>query len=116
MKFLFKSLILLPLIAAVPVSDKEAVQAILDKMIVGEALPPEILNRQENSPEMPNLDKAIASVQGCKIKFLDPAGKGIYGVQWRCKGRKRKDQPSAMLIFTKDGNVTQITTALVSEP
>jgi hypothetical protein len=105
---------LLPLMAATSPSEKHAVQTVLDKMIVGEVLPPEILDRQENHPEFPNLDEAIASVRGCKVKVLDPAGKGIYGVQWWCKGRKRKEQPSAMLVFVDKGQVTKITTAFVS--
>jgi hypothetical protein len=104
----------IPLMAAAPVSDKQAVSLVLDKMIAGEELPPEILDRQKDSPEFPDLDQAIASVKGCKVKILDPAGQGLFGVQWWCKGRKRKEQPSAMIFYVNKGQVTKVTTAFVS--
>jgi hypothetical protein len=110
----FASLLCIPLLAAASVSDKQAVSILLDKMIAGEELPSEILDRQRNSPEFPDLDQAIASVRGCKVRMLDRLVNGTYGVQWRCSGRKRKDQPSAMMIYVKDGQVTRITTAFVS--
>lgn len=104
---------LLPLMTAASGSDSRAVRAVLDQMIAGEMLPPEILDRQVGHPEFPDLDKAVSAVKGCKVSILEPLQNGSYGVQWRCKGVKTKDQPSAMIVYARNGQVTRITTAFV---
>ncbi len=104
---------ILLLTAAVP-ADGNAVRLVLAKIIVGEALPQSILDRQVKHPEFPDLDQAIAKAKGCKVSELEPLQNGSYGVQWKCKGLKAKDQPSAMIVYAKGGQVTRITTAFVN--
>ena len=103
----------LPLMTAASGSDGRAVRAVLDQMIAGEAIPDEILDRQVGHPEFADLDKTISAVKGCKVSVVEPLQNGSYGVQWRCKGLKNKDQPSAMIVYARNGQVTRITTAFV---
>jgi len=102
-----------PFLIAAGRANDDAVRLVLAKIIVGETLPEAILDRQLNTPKFPDLDQAIAKAKGCKVSELEPLQNGQYGVQWKCKGGKAADQPSAMVIYAKDGQVTRITTALV---
>jgi hypothetical protein len=106
-------LLALPLLVAAGPSNKQAVQAVLDKLMVGEALPPAILDRQVGHPDLPDLDQAIARVPGCKVRLLEPLSNGTYAVQWKCKDRKKEDRPAVMMLYVSDGQVTRITTALL---
>lgn len=101
-----------PLIAAGQSSDEQAVRLVVDKIIAGEGLPEEIMGRQ--SSDFPDLDKAILSARGCRTEFFEKLQNGNYGVTWRCKGRKKKDMPSAMMIDVKGGQVTRVTTAFMN--
>ncbi|PKB25561.1 hypothetical protein B0I00_0763 [Novosphingobium kunmingense] len=108
-------LLLVPNSAVAASPDEQAVHLVLAKMIVGETLPPEILDRQLAAKQkFPDLDETVAKVKGCKVFAFDRLMNGSYGVQFKCKGLRPKDQPSAMIIYPKDGQVTRITTAFLS--
>lgn len=100
----------LPLLVAATKADQAAVVSVLATISAGEALPPEILDRQVGY-DLPDLDQSLARAKGCTIGVLDPLQTGNFAVQWRCKGRKRKDMPSALILNVRDGKVTKITTA-----
>ncbi len=103
MKIILAPILCLFLIAAGTVSNERAVKDVTEQIIAGQALPENILDRQVDHPKFPDLDNAIASAKGCKVLILDKLTDGNYGVQWKCRGRKQKDQPSAMLIYVKKG-------------
>ncbi len=107
-------LVILPLIVAANRADEQAVRSLLAQMIAGDPVPPEILDRQNRDPRFPDLEKTIAAVKGCKVVQVEPLQGGSYGVQWHCKGLKRKEQPSAMVIYASDGQVIRILTAVAS--
>ena len=75
------------------------------------------MNRQGGSKEFPDLDQSLARAKGCTVSEFEPLQykkSSLFGVQWRCKGRKTKEMPSALMIYAKDGQVTQITTAFAT--
>jgi hypothetical protein len=113
----FLSLVLVaPLLVAASKGDEEAVRAVLASISAGEVLPEAILNRQIDSTEFPDLDQSLARAKGCTVAVLEPLTykkSALFGVQWRCKGRKRKEMPSALMVYAVGGQVTQITTAFV---
>ncbi|WP_296680884.1 hypothetical protein [Novosphingobium sp.] len=106
-------LALVPMITGAKYADERAVRAVLNQMIAGQPVSDAILDRQIGHPEFANLDATVASVKGCKAAELEPLPNGSFGVQWYCKDRKAKDQPSAMMVYLSKGQVTRTTTANV---
>lgn len=107
-------LVLAPLVvAAKSDSNVQAVRTVLASISAGEDLPEEILDRQTGHPDLPDLDQSLARAKGCLVSVMDRLQTGNFGVQWRCKGRKRKDMPSALIIYVAEGRVTKITTAVM---
>ena len=100
-------------IAADRDGNEQAVRAVLTSIGAGETLPEEILDRQVGYHDLPDLDEALTKANGCVVRVVEPLQNSSFGVQWRCKGRKRKDMPSALMIYVAGGKVTRITTAMV---
>ncbi|MCB2057081.1 MAG: hypothetical protein H6916_14100 [Novosphingobium sp.] len=101
-----------PFLVGAHKADEQAVISVLSSISAGDVLPEEILDRQVGY-DFPDLDQSLARAKGCTVGVLDPLQTGNYAVQWRCKGRKRKEMPSALILYVKDGKVTKITTAVL---
>lgn len=110
MRRVFLVALAVPFLIAAKKADEQAVVAILANISAGEALPEEILDRQVGY-DFPDLDQSLARAKGCAVGVLDPLQTGNFAVQWRCKGRKRKEMPSPLILNVRDGKVTKITTA-----
>lgn len=110
MKRVFVMALALPFLVAAKNADEQAVIAVLASISAGETLPGEILDRQVGY-DFPDLDQSLARARGCAVDVLDPLQTGNFAVQWRCKGRKREEMPSALILNVKGGKVTKITTA-----
>ncbi len=106
----FFMVLVVPFLLGANRADEQAVISVLSKISVGEVLPEEILDRQVGY-DFPDLDQSLARAKGCTVGVLEPLQTGNFAVQWRCKGRKRKEMPSALILKVRDGKVTKITTA-----
>jgi len=99
------------IVPAENISEKYSAREIVARISAGEPLPEAILDRQIGL-KYPDLDQALAQAKGC-IADLIPVQNGNFAVEWRCKGRKRKDMPSGMIFNTRNGTVIKITTAVL---
>ena len=115
MKRLIAVLALAPLIVAAKNDPNvQAAREITDRIIAGQSLPEEILDRR-GGRGLPDLDQSLARAKGCEVDTVDRLQSRDFAVavQWQCKGRKTREMPSPLIVYVSQGKVTRITTALV---